>query len=108
MDNSIIVVDDEQDFLESVRRGLITSGIKNVRTEADPLKAASTFNKGEVFDIALIDLTMPEMSGIELLEAIKTNSPTTECVMITAVDEARTAIQCRAQGVEGGRAACRQ
>ena len=108
MDNSIIVVDDEQDFLESVRRGLITSGIKNVRTEADPLKAASTFNKGEVFDIALIDITMPDMSGIELLEKIKTNSPTTECIMITAVDEARTAIQCRAQGVEGGRAACRQ
>ena len=98
MDNSIIVVDDEQDFLESVRRGLITSGIKNVRIEADPLKAASTFNKGEVFDIALIDITMPDMSGIELLEAIKTNSPTTECIMITAVDEARTAIQCLKKG----------
>jgi len=98
MDNSIIVVDDEQDFLESVRRGLITSGIKNIRTEADPLKAASTFNKGEVFDIALIDITMPDMSGIELLEAIKTNSPTTECIMITAVDEARTAIQCLKKG----------
>lgn len=98
MDNSIIVVDDEQDFLESVRRGLITSGIKNVRTETDPRKAAAAFEQGEVFDIALIDLTMPDMSGIELLEAIKTNSPTTECVMITAVDEARTAINCLKKG----------
>ncbi|MFC1882787.1 sigma-54-dependent transcriptional regulator, partial [Thermodesulfobacteriota bacterium] len=98
MDSSIIVVDDEQDFLESVRRGLITSGIKNVRTETDPRKAASAFEQGEVFDIALIDLTMPDMSGIELLEAIKTNSPTTECVMITAVDEARTAINCLKKG----------
>ena len=98
MDNSIIVVDDEQDFLESVRRGLITSGIKNVHTETDPRKAALAFERGEVFDIALIDLTMPDMSGIELLEAIKTNSPTTECVMITAVDEARTAINCLKKG----------
>jgi two-component system response regulator AtoC len=98
MANSIIVVDDEQDFLESVRRGLITSGIKNVRTEADPLKAASAFNKGEVYDIALIDITMPDMSGIELLETIKTRSPATECVMITAVDEARTAIHCLKKG----------
>ena len=98
MDSIIIVVDDELDFLESVRRGLITSGVKNVRTEAEPLKAASAFNKGEVFDIALIDITMPDMSGIELLEAIKTSSPTTECIMITAVDEARMAIQCLKKG----------
>ena len=98
MDNSIIVIDDEQDFLESVRRGLITSGLKNIHTEADPVKAASAFEQGEVFDIALIDITMPEISGIELLEVIKTTSPTTECVMITAVDEARTAIQCLKKG----------
>jgi two-component system response regulator AtoC len=68
MDNSIIVVDDERDFLESVRRGLITSGIKNVRTEADPLKAVSAFNKGDVFDIALIDITMPvSVQGVLLV-----------------------------------------
>ena len=41
---------------------------------------------------------MPSMSGIELLEAIKTNSPTTECIMVTAVDEARTAIHCLKKG----------
>ena len=43
MNNRIIVVDDEQDFLESIKRGLITSGFKNVRTETDPLKAAADF-----------------------------------------------------------------
>ena len=98
MDNSIIVVDDEQDFLESVRRGLVTSGLKNIHTEADPVKAASCFEQGGVFDIALIDITMSEISGIELLEIVKTTSPTTECIMITAVDEARTAIQCLKKG----------
>ena len=92
MDIRIIAVDDERDFLESVRRGLLTSGIKNVRTEADPLKAASAIYEGQVFDIALIDISMPDMSGVELLEVIKNNSPSTECIMISAVDEARTAI----------------
>lgn len=98
MDNSIIIIDDERDFLESMRRGMITSGIKNVRTEEDPRKAAAAFEGNEEFDIALIDITMPEMSGIELLELIKNTSPTTECIMVTAVDEARTAINCMRKG----------
>jgi len=98
MDNRIIVVDDEQDFLESVRRGLITAGLKNVRTEADPGRAAAAFREGEVFDLALIDITMPEISGIDLLEKIKSISPATECIMVTAVDEARVAISCLKKG----------
>ena len=98
MNNRIIVIDDEQDFLESVKRGLITSGFKNVRTETDPLKAAADFENEEDYDIGLIDITMPGMDGIELLEIIKTYSPKTECIMITAVDEARMAVQCLRKG----------
>ena len=74
MDKRIIVVDDERDFLESVKRGLVTSGIKKVRLEPDPTSARSAFERGEVFDIAIIDITMPEMSGIRLLEVIKKKS----------------------------------
>ena len=98
MDNRIVVVDDERDFLESVSRGLITVGYKSVVIETDPKKAAAVFEQGQPFDIALIDITMPEMSGIELLEIIKSTSPATECIMVTAVDEARTAIQCLKKG----------
>jgi len=98
MHNRLIVIDDEQDFLESIKRGLITSGFKNVRIESDPLKAAADFENGEDYDIGLIDITMPGMDGIELLEIIKTHSPKTECIMITAVDEARTAVQCLRKG----------
>ncbi len=98
MDNRIIVIDDERDFLESIRRGLITSGIKNVHTEEDPQKAAAAFKEGRDFDIALIDITMADMDGIELLEIIKNNSPATECIMVTAVDDARTAITCLRKG----------
>jgi two-component system response regulator AtoC len=98
MDNNVIVIDDEPDFLESVRRGLITSGIKNVRTEEDPRRAAAIFAEGGSFDIALIDITMPGMNGIELLELIKNSSPQTECIMITALDEARTAVKCMRRG----------
>ena len=98
MDDSIMVIDDERDFLDSVRRGLITAGIRSVRTEEDPRKAAAAFEQGDEFAIALIDITMPEMDGIELLEIIRSTSPKTECIMVTAVDEARVAIDCLKKG----------
>lgn len=98
MDIRVVVIDDERDFLASVRRGLLTSGIKNVHIEADSQKAAAVFEQGPQFDIALIDITMPEIDGIELLEIIKSTSLATECIMVTAVDEARMAIRCLKKG----------
>ena len=98
MDNRIIVIDDEQDFLDSMRRGLITSGFKNIRVEGNPEKAAMAFKNGEAFDLALIDITMPGMDGMELLEVIRNNSPRTECIMVTAIDEVRVAINCLRKG----------
>ena len=95
---SIIVVDDEMDFLDSVRRGLITSGFKNVHTEVNPVKAAEVIENGKAFDIALIDITMPALNGIELMQIIKKVQPRTECIMITALDEARTAVDCLKKG----------
>ncbi len=98
MDNRIMVVDDEPDFLESVRRGLITSGFKNVLVEKSSRKAASVFENGDVFDVALIDINMPDINGVELLEMLKNISPNTECIMVTAVDEARVAVECLKKG----------
>jgi len=94
----ILLVDDEQDFLESLERGLLISGFRNIRTESDPRKAAALFQQGEPVDIALIDITMPGMTGIELLDIIRSSSPTTECIMVTAADEASLAVSCIKKG----------
>ncbi len=94
----ILLVDDEKDFLESLERGLLISGFRNIRVESDPRKAATLFQQGEPVDIAILDITMPGMSGMELLHCIKSISPTTECIMVTAADEARLAVSCMKQG----------
>ena len=98
MNNSILVIDDEQHFLDSVRRGLISSGFNNVQLENDPNKALALFEKGESFDIALIDINMPRTSGVVLLEGIKDISPNTECLMVTAINEAGVAVECMKKG----------
>ena len=43
-------------------------------------------------------MTMPDMDGIGLLEIIKSNRPQTECVMVTAVNEARVVVECLKKG----------
>ena len=98
MDNNIIVIDDDLDFLEILKGHLLNSGFKNIRTEDNSLNVASLFEKGEDFDIALIDMTMPDVDGLDLLEIIKNISPRTECIMVTAVNEARIAVECLKKG----------
>ena len=98
MNARIIVVDDDRDYLALTRAKLITTGFNNLRIEDDPLKVASLFESEEVFDIALIDVNMPELNGFELLDLIKTISPKTECIMLTAVNDARTAVKCLKRG----------
>jgi len=98
MNYSVIIVDDDPDFLESIQRGLTISGFKNISSYQNPLEAAHLIKKGKDIDIVMIDITMPGMSGIELLELIKTTQPHTECIMVTAVDDVRVAVQCLKKG----------
>ena len=94
----ILVVDDDWDFLELMKARLIGAGFQKVRVEDDPLKAAALIRSDEIFDIALIDMTMPELDGLQLLDIVKSNSPATECIIVTAVNEARVAVQCLRKG----------
>lgn len=98
MKSKIIVIDDELDFLDTIRRGLITAGYRNLILEADAMAVARQLKSGERYDAALIDITMPGMSGVELLETFKEFSPQTECIMVTALDEARVAVECMRKG----------
>jgi DNA-binding NtrC family response regulator len=98
MNQRIIAIDDEQDFLETVKRGLITSGFTNLLLERDSQKAAALFAQGGQFDLALIDVSMRGMDGVALLEFIKRTSPDTECLMVTAVNDARVAVECLKKG----------
>jgi DNA-binding NtrC family response regulator len=85
MNASVLLVDDEVTFLDSARRKLRMAGYEDVTTEADPAEALARV-EGRAFDVAFLDITMPGMSGLDLLERILERSPATRCVMVTAVD----------------------
>ena len=98
MEARILVVDDDPDFLALFVQKLAGCGYRSVETEENPLKAAARFEAGEPCDIAIVDMTMPEMEGIELVERIRSFSPRTECIVVTAVNEARVAVECMRRG----------
>jgi len=98
MDSIILVIDDEKEFLKSVKRALITAGYKKITLVSDPLTVAELLHQGGPFDVAMIDITMPGLSGMEVLSLIKSVSPFTECIMVTARDEARLAIEALKKG----------
>lgn len=78
----VLVVDDEEMLLRALRQILTVAGYAVVTTQqpAEALHLANT----DRFDVALLDVRMPEMSGIELLEKLKSAHPDLEVVMMTA------------------------
>ena len=94
----ILVVDDDPDYLDIITVTLAEAGYRRITAETDALKAAARIDAGEAFEMAVLDLTMPEMDGLELLECIKNAIPMAECILVTASNEAQTAVACLKKG----------
>lgn len=98
MNHSVIVIDDEQDFLDSMKRCLQIAGIRDVRLCADPLNAIEALEAGERFDVALIDVNMPGMNGKEVLKTVREKTPYTVCLMVTGMADVKLAVECMKMG----------
>ncbi len=84
----ILVVDDELGPRESLR--MILADDYDIVTAANCNQALNNLDLG-VFDLAILDIRMPDINGIDLLEIVKQKAPSTEVVMITAYASVDTA-----------------
>ena len=84
MGKSILVVDDNIDSIMILRSILESQGYA-VRTAQSGLEALEQLKNG-LPDLVLLDVMMPQMSGIEVLERIKTTHATSKVpvIMVTA------------------------
>ncbi len=69
-DASILIVDDNVSNVELLREILTHDGYTRIRGETDPRKVPALC-EAEGFDLLLIDIRMPHMSGFELMERLK-------------------------------------
>lgn len=97
----VLIVDDEVELRKSVVTVLAHSlpQFTFKINEAENGLQALQFVEQDQFDLVLMDVRMPEMSGLEALEKIKTLNPRTFVVIMTAhanLQDAVTAIKCGA------------
>ncbi len=90
---NVLIVDDERDMLDGLRRILpYELENTNITVTPSPLKALDMVS-GISFDLILMDVRMPEMSGMELLEQVKAADPKVTVIMMTAYGNIETAVQ---------------
>jgi len=93
---SVLVVDDESGILDTLRILLKNSGF-DVQVALGG-KAALEAVRGSDPDIVLTDIRMPQVSGMDLLEAVRSQDPQKPVILMTAQAELRTAIEAVNRG----------
>ncbi len=92
----VLVIDDEQSIRHFVSRSLTDAGYE-VATAGSGADGLRLFH-ADPADLVILDLRLPDASGLDLLAQLKTESPSTPVIVITAVDDVEVAVKAMRQG----------
>ncbi|HID03698.1 MAG TPA: sigma-54-dependent Fis family transcriptional regulator [Desulfobacterales bacterium] len=93
----VLLVDDENAWLNSFGLTLQVAGVNNLVTCNDARKVMDLL-RSQAFGVLVLDLTMPHLSGEELLPLIVQDFPEIPVIIITGLDQVETAVSCMKQG----------
>lgn len=93
----ILLVDDETSWLNSFSLLLRAAGITNLRTVSDSRRVMAAL-AAEPCSLVVLDLTMPHLSGEELLSRIVAEQPTVPVIILTGLDLVESAVNCMKLG----------
>jgi DNA-binding NtrC family response regulator len=93
---NLLIVDDEEQFLKSMTKWLEVRDFNVIPVDRGEkaIEAART----QPIDIALVDLKMPGMDGEQTLEALKSEHPWLEVVILTGHGSVDSAVECTKMG----------
>ncbi|MGA9406028.1 MAG: sigma-54 dependent transcriptional regulator [Bacteroidota bacterium] len=89
---NILIVDDEQSVVFLLKEELSEMEKYNVTIAYDGAEAINIL-QSQPFDVVLLDVKMPRVSGIEVLKYIREQHPTTIVLMLTNFADVKTAIE---------------
>jgi two-component system response regulator AtoC len=92
---TILVVDDERGVRQSFN--MVLKDDYNVLLAENGGEAIDIFINNPV-DLILLDILLPDIDGVELLEKLKEVDANTEIIMVTAVNEIQTAVKAIKMG----------
>jgi len=87
---NVLIIDDEADVCTFFRRLLTRKGYRVVTASSKPESLSAL--DAEQFDVALVDLKLPDTDGITLLEIIKSRQPSCEVIIMTGYSTVKTAV----------------
>ena len=96
----VLLVDDEPLLLESLDIILTLNDIKIIGTAQDGHQALSVLSKNKC-DLALVDLNMKGMGGIELIARMKSEYPEVKILVLTTFYDDKNITQAIANGADG-------
>ena len=96
---SILVVDDEPFVTALVSRWLQAEGYR-CACAGDGQEAVARLRR-EKFDLVVTDIMMPRMTGVQLLEKVQGDFPHTAVIVLTGVDDRKTAADALRLGAYG-------
>jgi DNA-binding NtrC family response regulator len=96
MKGRILVVDDEEIVIQSCLRVLSGGGFQ-VDAVRDGLEALRAVDENG-YDVLILDIKMPKMNGMEVLQRVKEAHPDIDVIMITGLHEIETAVQAMKLG----------
>lgn len=92
MGRKVLIVDDAA-FMRIMLKDILTKGDFEVVGEAENGKVGvDSFHKLQP-DIVTMDITMPEMNGIDAVKTIKSSSPAAKVVMVSAMGQQAMVIE---------------
>lgn len=96
----IIIADDHQLFRNGLKSMLYETEYNIVGEASSSDDLLQLLERTEA-DVLLLDISMPEISGIELLEKIKAKRPHLKSIFLTMHDEAQYVLQSLKKGADG-------
>lgn len=97
---NVLIVDDSKFVVHAMQAVLEDLKFNVVGVAFDGLKALDAFQE-KTPDIVLLDITMPNMDGVEYLGKIREQSPDARVIMLSAVQDKDTIAKCFAAGASG-------
>lgn len=95
---AVLLVDDEPAWLRSLSLTLeTTAGITNTILCQSSSEAMPILDQGGV-GLVLLDLTMPQLSGEELLQMIVERHPEVACIIVSGLNQLEAAVRCMKLG----------
>ncbi|MBM2840270.1 MAG: putative Fis family transcriptional regulator [Bacteroidetes bacterium] len=95
----ILLVDDDDDLRDIVRTEVMVSSGHRI-VEAPDCDTAIRLLQGESFDLVLLDITLPDKSGLEVLKFIKEKRLSTKVIMVTGTAGLENAITSTTLGAQ--------